>query len=116
MPSLNMLKILVAASAAALFVFLRYRTFRKVIESKPTSVSYYPYIWIGIKLLVLTGCIYYLFWKARSIDAWVLLCLAFICWSIVILVFALRKIQQWKTNGESGRRPHDTTNHIMRRQ
>jgi membrane-associated HD superfamily phosphohydrolase len=90
--------ILVAGAITALFVLLRYWSIKKTLDSKPGAKSYSLYIWILIKFLALIGCIYAL-WTLRFADVWAFLSLAYICWSLIILLFVFHKIRVWKIKG-----------------
>jgi small-conductance mechanosensitive channel len=87
--------ILVIAFITALFVFYRYRGFKKVLESKPASARYRIYAWIAFKFLISIGCVYYI-WITEAIDIWLFLCLAYLIFSIALLLFILNRINKFK--------------------
>ena len=103
MEALTILKIIgisiAVVSMTILFVFHRYWGFKKALGSKPASLRYRLYIWIAFKLFILMGCIYYL-WITKFTNIWVFLCLAYICWSLILLLFILKRIQKWKEKSE----------------
>ncbi len=92
---------LVIALMTALFVLLRYWRIKRALETKPTGVSYHLYIWIAIKSFILVGCIHYL-WKARFFDVWVLLCLVYSCFALIMFLFVLRRIKIGQCQARSG--------------
>jgi len=99
MTSLNVFQIialfLAAASLTAAFVLFRSWRFKKALDSKSAGLSYRMYIWIAIKSLILIGCICKL-WESRFVDVWVLLCLVYALWSLILFLFVLRRLQAWK--------------------
>jgi hypothetical protein len=87
--------ILVIAFATALFVFYRYRGFKKALESKPASARYRIYAWIAFKFLISIGCVYYL-WVTEAISIWAFLCLAYLIFSIILLLFIFSRINKFE--------------------